>query len=413
MMAPLLSLADGLTRAASLSALFCLMALCCCQRPAPPLPDPHTEQLSKVAAYEAREVEETVISAQYDRLFRKLQQTRGFSGTVLLAQKGKILHAGAYGYAHYHNKDSLSINHNFQLASVSKIFTATAVLMLYEAGKIELDEYVCHYLPEFPYDNITIRHLLNHRSGLCRYMALADQYWQQSTSLSNRDVLCLFAEHQPALWFTPGSKFNYINTNYALLATVVEEVSGEPFNEFLEKHIFRPLGMKHTIAYVHQRGPAIPLQAHGYKRGWKGYFPVGHDYIDGVLGDKGIYSNVMDLYRFDRALYEGKLIALATQQLAFAPGSPELITHNYGFGYRMKTRYPRVVYHFGWWRGFVSCFIRDLEQQKTLIVLCNRDNLRKSISFWEIFHFQPKTANNKLRKAAVSALPSHENYIAK
>ncbi len=331
-------------------------------------------------------------SSVYDSVFQRLQHNNGFSGTVLVAEQGKILHTAAYGLANLANKDSISIHSNFQLASVSKMFTATAIMMLYEAGRLDFDDAVCEYLAEFPYDDISIRHLLNHRSGLCRYMALADEHWDAQKPLSNRDVLCLFMEHRPNLWFSPGKKFNYINSNYALLALIVEEVSGQSFDQFLEKHIFEPLDMENTLAYTELTKPAIPNLARGYTRRWRRYIDVRPDYLDGVMGDKGVYSNILDLYRFDQALYTDRLMSRQTQKEAFKPGSPELQTHNYGFGYRMKTRYPDLVYHFGWWRGYISCFMRDLKQQKTLIILCNRDNLRRSLNFWEIFCLEDHTS---------------------
>lgn len=325
------------------------------------------------------------VSTQYDSLFRHLHRHVGFNGTVLMAHEGKITHMGAYGYGHLRARDTLELASNFQLASVSKVFTATAIMMLYEAGALDFDDPLQQYLPEFPYPSITIRHLLNHRTGLCRYMALAAESWDPEVPLSNADVLCLFAEQKPELWFEPGSRFNYINTNYAFLGLLVEVISGQRFDEFVQRHIFNPLGMEHSRVYTQLDTTVVPKQTHGYKRRWGRYVDVGHDYLDGVMGDKGVYSNILDLYRFDQALYQGRPVSLATQQEAMCGGSPELRTHNYGFGYRMKTNAPGVFYHFGWWRGFLTCFIRDVERKHTFIVLSNRDNIRRSMGFWQLF----------------------------
>lgn len=364
------------------------------------LPPPNPPKTEK--SYEA-------YSPLYDSLFQRFQTTMGFNGTVLIAEKGEVIHTGAYGLAHFRNKDSLNVNSNFQLASVSKMFTATAIMMLYEEGLLHPDDFVCEYLPEFPYDNISIRHLLNHRSGLCRYMALADEHWEDSRPLSNKDVLCLFEDHQPELWFIPGSKFNYINTNYALLALIVEEISGQTFDTFMKEKVFEPLDMTHSLAYTELKKQTIHKQAFGYKGGRRRRIPVGHDYLDGVMGDKGIYSNVIDLYKFDKALREGKIVSLSIQEEAYQKGSPELRTHNYGFGLRMKTRYPNIVYHFGWWRGFITCFIRDLKEDKTLIILCNRDRLRRSLDFWYIFFLEERMKEQKTKKNNIDSISSQES----
>lgn len=322
---------------------------------------------------------------EWDQYFKRIQQSREFSGTVLIADQGKVIHSGAYGYADLSNRDTLDLDAPFQLASVSKIFTATAVMILHERGKIDYDQSVQAYLPQFPYSSITVRHLLNHRSGLCRYMALSDTYWDKQQYIRNEDVLDLLTEHQPELWFVPGTQFNYINTNYALLALIVEQQAQMAFEVFLQKEIFDPLCMAHTWTARKRINDKIPNEVQGYKRRRKGYRHVGRDYLDGVLGDKGIYSTATDLFRFDQALYTEKLVTNETLAEAFSPGSEELITHNYGFGWRMKTWQQGLVYHFGWWRGFRSCFIRDMDSQKTIIILGNRDHLSNTPDYWDIY----------------------------
>lgn len=324
-------------------------------------------------------------STEFDAYFRELEEKKGFSGTVLIADQGKVVHTGAYGYANLSQKDTLRLDAPFQLASVSKMFTAVAIMLLQEQGRIDYDEPVQTYLPGFPYDAITVRHLLNHRSGLCRYMALSDAHWDKDQYLNNEDVLGLFQEHQPELWFTPGTKFNYINTNYALLALIVERQSGVTFETFLQRHIFEPLCMTRSWTSRKRLKGEIPDEVTGYKRYRRGYREAGRDYLDDVLGDKGVYSTVTDLFLFDQALYSNRLLKQETLAAAFAPGSAELITHNYGFGWRMKTRQDKVVYHFGWWRGFRSCFIRDMSNRKTVIILSNRDALGNTPDYWDVY----------------------------
>ena len=348
-------------------------------------PHPYSDATAGLIVPVQKSLPPDPVSPEWDTYFRDLQENRGFSGVVLIADQGKVVHTGAYGYANLSQKDTLTLDAPFQLASVSKMFTAAAVMLLKEAGKIDYDSHVKAYLPDFPYDSITVRHLLNHRSGLCRYMALSDEHWDKSQYLQNEDVLRLYQEHQPELWFKPGTKFNYSNSNYALLALIVERQTGLPFEVFLERNIFDPLCMTHTWTARKRITGQLPGETTGYKRYRRGYREEGRDYLDGVLGDKGVYSTVKDLFLFDQALNNKEFLRPETLAEAAAPGSPELISHNYGFGWRMKTRQEGLFYHFGWWRGFRACFFRDTTHQKTVIVLSNRDHLSNTPDYWEIY----------------------------
>jgi len=322
-----------------------------------------------------------------DSMFRAYQQDRGFNGAVLLAERGQVIHSGAYGYRNLLRKDTLKLSTPFQLASVSKVYTATAILMLYEQGLLGLDDPVVMHLPTFPYPAITIRHLLCHRSGLSRYMGLGDQYWDKKKYMRNEDVLQLLVTHHPILWAKPGKKFNYINTNYAMLALLVERVSGLSFDTYLKERIFEPLGLHETYVCTYQDRKEMEQVAIGYNRVRRRPRDAQGDYIDGVFGDKGVYASAQDLFRFEQALSQGAIISPASLLLAYQPGSPERKINNYGFGWRMRSYYPDLVYHFGWWRGYRSCLIRDLQAERTLIILSNQDSPRHAIPYWSVFHF--------------------------
>ena len=321
-----------------------------------------------------------------DSLFQYYHKRRRFNGAVLIAQHGEILYEKAFGYAKKHTREPLSLNHAFQLASVSKIFTATAIMLLYQDGKLDFDDELSKHIPGWPYEKMTIRNLLNHRSGMARYMAVASWHWKKRrTPMSNDDVLNQYIKHKPITFFRPNRGFNYCNTNYVILASLVEEVSGMPFNEFMQKRIYEPLKM--DDAMINRRGSDVPIprEAFGYKAGRRGYYKAFNDYIDGVWGDKNMYASVRDLYKFEVALQEGELISPSTLEKAYTPGS-KWRRNNYGFGWRIKTGDNPLYYHFGWWRGFRSCFIRDLKNNLTIIILSNRDHPGLNINYWNLYN---------------------------
>ena len=323
-------------------------------------------------------------SARLEAYFRDLARRHRFSGTVLVAEQGTVLYQEAFGEADLAQGLPVTDSTAFQLASVSKVFTATAVLKLYEEGRLDLDDEVATHLPGWPYAGMTIRHLLHHRSGLARYMAVASWYWKNwRDPLPNAEVLRQYVRHRPVHFFRPGRGFNYCNTNYVILACLVEQVSGRPFAQYMREEIFEPLDMRQAMIYSRVTDPDIPQEAIGYKAGRRGYYRAANDYIDGVYGDKGMYASALDLWKFDRALAEGRLLRPETQALAATrpdQGSP------YGLGWRLRRyRGQDLTYHFGWWRGFHTCFIRDQAQDRTLIILSNRDQPGRNLRFWQVF----------------------------
>lgn len=299
-----------------------------------------------------------------------------FSGSALVAVGGQVIYKGAFGYANFRTKEPLTEQSCFQLASVSKVFTATAIMLLQQDGKLEYDQCVSDLIPDFQYDTITVRHLLNHRSGLPRYMSLADQFTDRYTPIDNHEMLDLFCSPRPQLYFTPGGSFNYLNTNYAMLGLIVEEVSGMSFPEFMQRRVFEPLEMHNTRIFSGKDSTEIPNETAGHKGNRRR--PVrGIDYyLNGVVGDKGMYSCVEDLFRFDRALYEGTLLTKENLDAAYTPGSPKIRRDNryYGFGWRITTyKGNPMIYHNGWWMGFKSTFTRFVDDETTIIVLTNTD----------------------------------------
>jgi CubicO group peptidase (beta-lactamase class C family) len=311
---------------------------------------------------------------QLDTFFYNMHKKRAFNGTVLIAQHGQIIYKGAFGYADLRKKDSLTTNTAFQLASVSKQFTAMAVMILKERGLLSYDDQVQKFYPQFPYNGITVRMLLTHRSGLPDYTYFSEDFWpDRKKFLDNQEVIKMMAIHQPKPYYLPDKRYDYSNTGYSVLAAIVEKASGMKFENFMQKEVFKPLGMTHTWVYNGTNTAMTEKVAVGYTAGRR---VVANSYLNGATGDKGVYSTVEDMFKWDRALYTGKLIKATTLEEAFQPANKEMKKENYGYGWRLKTLEcgQPVVYHGGWWHGYKSYFMRNRKDQSTVIVLTNIAN---------------------------------------
>ncbi|MGN0002302.1 MAG: serine hydrolase domain-containing protein [Sphingobacterium composti] len=310
-----------------------------------------------------------------DEFMQKLHKRSGFNGNVLIAKKGKILYQNSFGWADYLHKDSLHIDSKFELASVSKPMTALAVLQLIENDKVGIDQLVTDFFPGLPYEGVTVRQLLTHRSGLPNYVYFVDKIWpDRKKGMSNMDAINLMIEHKPARYGKPDGRFHYNNSNYMLLGAIVEKVSGQDFDTYMQENVFRPAGMKNTAALSRVKYEKIPTDVIGHDRVWRR--SVVQDYLDGPLGDKGIYSTVKDMYLLDRALKEGRLLNQELLDSAYVPRSDaKRGLFSYGYGWRMFTSgKEKIVYHTGWWHGFKNLYIRDLSNDVTIVLLSNMVN---------------------------------------
>ena len=315
---------------------------------------------------------------QADRLFSDLNQA-GMNGVVLYAERGQVVYEKAFGWRDLskRQKDSLRIDDVFQLSSDSKMFTAEAVMILKAEGKLDYDDDVRKYIPELPYEGITIKMLLTHRSGLPRYDSMADEFWpDRKKPFSNEALIKMLAEKKPEVYGAPDAGYFYNNINYALLASVVERASGQHFEDFMRERIFEPLEMTHSFIYS-MRGettvpPELPVKAHGHDLRKKGPEKTPNNYLNGVMGDKIMFSTVEDLWKFNQALDKHVLLPDSLQAEAFKPGSPEWKNNeNYGFGWRMSKEHPDMFFHYGWWKGYRSAVIRDAHKNRFLAVLTN------------------------------------------
>jgi len=363
-----------------------LMGTSCKERPHGPVPELKVDSLF-VDLGKAK-VERRVAMAE--KAFDEMHRSQYLNGVVLYAEGEQVIFKKAYGWRNLvKQKDSIQLDDQFQLASVSKMFTAEAVMLLYSRGLLDYDDDITKYLPEFPYQGITIRNLLNHRSGLSRYETLADERWpDRGVPVSNDDIIRLYAQYKPDPYNQPDVTFHYTNVNYALLANIVEEVSGRHFEDFMRDEVFAPLGMERSFIYslrgVDRIKTYVETDVQGHDLLRKGARRAQDDYLNGVLGDKGMYSTVEDLYRFRVAIDYGLFLPDSIQQEAFVPGSPLWKKgENYGFGWRMNENHPGVLFHFGWWKGYRSFFIRDIAKRRTLIVLTNTDSGVVGDALWE------------------------------
>lgn len=346
---------------------------------------------------EIHEVEPPLSEAKIsllDSLLAKTLQNYRFNGNALVAIDGYPVFEYTNGYADLYTKKALNFNTAFQIASVSKSFTAMSVLILYERGKFKLSDTVANYIPEFPFDKITIRQLLQHTSGLQNYMYFVDHYWEKEKPITNEDVLTLINEHDPQLNFRPGSRHLYNNTGYAILALLVERVSGKRFYQFLKEEIFDPLGMDHSFAWNSEIADTITNIATGFTRqGWR-YRKFEHNPLDEVLGDKSIFTTAEDLLKWDQALYTDKLISDSLLEASFTKTKLSRgREYKYGYGWRLnETDGKKVIYHNGLWNGFTATLTRYTDDKVTIILLNNTNAPVASIK---------KQIYNLLKKEAV------------
>ncbi len=319
---------------------------------------------------------------QVDAVVHSFAEKDVFSGVVLVADKGKIRYEKAYGYREFAQKIPLQKTDIFELASVSKEFTAMVIMMLKEKRMLQYDDLVEKYL-DIPYKGITIRNLLTHTSGLPDYQGIMDQYWDKSKIAGNPDILAYLNKYAPPKLFEPGTKYTYSNTGYVLLASIAEKVSGRDFIEFCTTEIFHKLGMKNTAIRTLEEKAAVTNFAigHIYVKEKNEYvradsFPSSNYtiWLGNRKGPGRISSTVEDLLKWDRALYTEQLITRQTLQDAFAPMVlKDGQISNYGFGWEIIPNEPagKIVWHNGDNPGYKTQIMRYLGKDRTLVILCN------------------------------------------
>jgi CubicO group peptidase (beta-lactamase class C family) len=310
------------------------------------------------------------ISIKLDSIMKRFNKRQDFHGNILVAKGGKILFENEVGYANFSKKIKLDKDDVFQLASVSKQFTAVAVLMLYEKGKLDLDDTVIKFYPDFPYKEVTIRQLLNHTSGLPKYFWLAEHEWSNKLPPENKDMMEMVNKYKLLHFFKAGSRFDYSNTGYFVLAALVEKISGKSYKDFVETSIFKPLQMDNSFVYRYGFDNMADHQLWGYRiyKGWR-HLKIGGTVNDAITGDKNIYSTTEDLFRWITGLNSGKLISKETLKQMYTKGKTKYNKEvPYGFGFRIDDKGEEtMIYHNGKWNGF-STSIRQYPESDLLVI---------------------------------------------
>jgi CubicO group peptidase (beta-lactamase class C family) len=309
-----------------------------------------------------------------DSLFAAYTGSDVPGASVVVIRDGKVIVRRAYGMADLERRVSAAPETDYRLASVSKQFTAMAVMLLAKDGKLRYDQPVRDLLPELPAATraVTVRHLLNHTSGLWDYEDLVPE--SRTTQLDDRDVLSLLGS-KDSLYFKAGSEYRYSNSGYVLLGMIVARVSRMTLPEFLRARIFEPLGMHASVAHV-EGSDTVPRRAYGYSPRGGTFVQTDQSVTSATLGDGGIYTNIDDMTRWDQALYTTQLVDAAALQLATTP--PELpggAATQYGFGwfvdrYRGEPRWR----HTGETSGFRNAIQRFPGRRLTVVVLTNRSS---------------------------------------
>ncbi|RED23621.1 CubicO group peptidase (beta-lactamase class C family) [Flavobacterium cutihirudinis] len=313
------------------------------------------------------------VTGRINHFYNKNWPNNTMNGSFLVARNGQIIFERYNGFANKNEGTKITADTPVQIASVSKVLTATAVLKLVNAGKIDLDQKVNTILKTFPYEDCTIRMLLSHRTGMRNYAYFTDRdksVWDRHNQLTNKDILDILATKNIGLESRTGTRFSYCNTNYAMLALIIEKITGLKYKEAMAEMIFKPLGMKNTYVFDDDkdRKKIVPsYKGNGVE--------IGFDYLDNVYGDKNVFSTARDLLKFDRARQSPDFLKPALLKQVYTGYSNERKgTKNYGLGIRMINweTGQNFYFHNGWWHGNTSSYITLMKENVTIIALSNK-----------------------------------------
>jgi CubicO group peptidase (beta-lactamase class C family) len=315
------------------------------------------------------------------------------NGGFLVAKNGQIIYEKYEGFANFAKKTPMTANTPLHIASVSKVITATAILKLVNANKIDLDQKANTILKSFPYPNITIRTLLNHRTGMRNYAYFTDkkEIWNRHDILTNKDILKIMDTKDIGLEFKTDTRFSYCNTNYAILALIIEKVTGLSYKEAMKQMIFDPLEMNNSYVYDYDTDKKKSFPSYKANK-----VEIGKDYLDAVYGDKNIYSTPRDLLKLDRARSASSFLKPELlNQIYIGYSNERKGKKNYGLGIRMINweTGQNFYFHNGWWHGNTSSYVSLVKDRVTIIALSNKFtrstyNVRKLSPLFGDYPFQ-------------------------
>ena len=307
-----------------------------------------------------------------NQYYENIWNSADMSGGVLVAHGDNILLEKYKGFGRENNQMPINKDTPLHLASISKPITAMAVLKLVEAKKISLEQKVKSIFPNFPYPDVTIQHLLTHRSGLPKYEHFLEEndIKPKNQYFTNQEIFDIVAKHKPELARQTDTGFMYNNFNYAILALIIEKITGQTYPEAMKEMVFAPLKMKNTFVFEEKHINSASQSF--YQRSSKLY-PL--DQYDLIYGDKNIYTTPRDLFNFSKALFSKDFLPKELMEKIFEPYSNEKKgVNNYGLGFRLKIfdEGKKLTYHNGWWHGSNTVFIHLRESKTTIIALSNK-----------------------------------------
>lgn len=316
--------------------------------------------------------EEKRIQNTIQEFYKKVYIPNDFSGGMLVAKNGHIIYESYRGMSNFEEKKPITAETPIHIASLSKVLTATATMLLVDSKQIKLDQKVNTLLDNFPYEDVTVRTLLNHRSGIRNYSYFTDKSseWSKRDTLRNSDLIPFINKFNVNLEFKTDSRFSYCNTNYALLALIIEKVTKMDYRTAMKKLIFEPLDMKNTFVFDLKKDSKTA--SHSYKGNKIRY---AYNYLDDIYGDKNIYSTPRDILKFDMATYSPSFLNKELLSEMFKGYSYESRgIRNYGLGLRLLEWEDgkKMFYHNGWWHGNTSAYIKLKDEKVTLICLSNK-----------------------------------------
>lgn len=378
------------------------------------LPNYSNVKLDKVFTDEDRQLDnKDQIVSQIDNYYKTVWENGNLSGSFLVAKGDEILVEKYRGFGRENEQMPIDKDTPLHVASVSKTMTAMAVLKLIEAGKLKLEDDLTKFFPKFPYPNITVFSLLSQRSGLPKY-----EHFDQSVKpapaelqkkfITNQDVLNILERDKPELARPSNTGFMYCNTNFAMLALIVEKVTETKFPEAMQEILFKPLHMEHSFIFEEKD---IPTASQTFYNGQNRLYPL--DHFDLIYGDKNVYTTPRDLLKFSTAMFSKDFLKPELKAKIFEPYSNEKAgVNNYGLGFRMKIfdENNKLTYHNGWWHGSNAVFVHLLKSKVTIIAIGNKYSQRVYSAMALSGLFEPFPFEiEKLNKVMNGDKPTNEN----